>query len=280
MRRLLILAASLVLSIAAAGGSGADGSITAASAGESGAGVGESAAAGGQRVRFTASFSPERLGAGTTIGIGFQVIAPAGTLPLPLTGMSMLLPRGLSIAAAELGLQTCLAAKLEREGPAGCPPNSPLGHGSATAAVPFGSQLVAEHVAIMLFSAPLQDGHPTLLVYVNGEHPVIAGLAFPAAILSGSGAFGALIDTTMPPVPGLPGGPDVAVVRFATTIGPQGIVYRERVHGRLVKFRPQGIMLPTRCPRGGFPFGLRLTFLDGTQASVRTAVPCPRRRDR
>jgi hypothetical protein len=238
------------------------------------------AAPDGPPVRLSASFSPERLGTSTTIYFSFTVLSPPDTVPSPVTDMRLALPRGLSIADSELGLQECLPARLALEGVAGCPPNSPIGHGGAVAAVAFGSQIVYEHVAITLFSAPLQDGHPTLLVYAQGARPVIADLVFPGVIMAAGGPFGSLIDTSMPPVPGLPGGPDVAVVQMSTTIGPQGILYRERVRGRTIRFHPKGVALPTRCPRGGFAFTMRLAFQDGTQTSSRTTVPCPGRRQR
>lgn len=227
-------------------------------------------------VHFHASFAPERLGQGTTIHVGFQVQSPPGVLPVPLTQMSVLLPGGLSVSTSELGLETCRATKLEEAGPSGCPPDSPIGHGSATAVLPFGSELVFEHVAITLFSGPLQAGTPTLLVFARGEHPVLSDRVFPGMVLPASGSFGSLIEASIPPVPGLAGGPDVAVVQFATTIGPSGILYREGAHGRLITFHPEGVILPVRCPRGGFPFQLRLGFLDGTTAGARTVVSCPR----
>jgi hypothetical protein len=58
-----------------------------------------------------------------------------------------------------------------------------------------------------------------------------------------------------------------------TTIGPAGIVYRDNVNGRIVDFRPRGILLRTSCPRGGFPFAVYLSFGGGAGASV--AVLCP-----
>ncbi len=231
-------------------------------------------------IAFKASFAPERLGASTTIGIGFRVQSPPGTPPVPLTGMRVLLPRGLSITNSELGLETCHAAILEAQGPAGCPPDSQIGHGQATAVLPFGPQLVSERVAITLFAGPWQEEHQTLLVYVSGEHPALTDVVFPGLALPASGSFGSLIEAKMPPVPGLAGGPDVAVVQFATTIGPNGILYHERVHGRLISFHPEGAVLPSRCPRGGFPFLLQLSFLGGAQASARSAVSCPRPRRR
>lgn len=229
-------------------------------------------------VRLSASFSPERLGRDTTIGFGFEVLTPLGTLPSPVTGMRVLLPRGLSIADSELGLESCDAERLGGEGPSACPPDSPIGRGGAVAAVGFGKQLVFEHVAITLFAAPLEDGHPTMLVYSRGEHPVIANIVFPGAILPAQGPFGSLIDTSMPLVPGLPGGPDVAVVQLGVTIGPKGILYRERVKDRTISFRPKGVALPARCPPGGFAFTIALEFQDGAQTHGATKVACPHRR--
>jgi hypothetical protein len=226
-------------------------------------------------VKLAASFSPERLGAGTTIKIGFHISYPAGEAPLPATGIQFFLPRGLGIATSELGLQNCLPAQLELLGRAACPPNSLMGHGSAVTAVPFGSRFVVEHTAVVLFSGPVQKSDPQLLFVALGEYPVIAEVLFSALVLPAGPRFGGLIETTLPLVPSVPEGPDVALLGLQTTIGPAGITYREDVNGRIVSFRPRGILLPTRCPRGGFPFAVRLSFGDGGSAGASATVPCP-----
>jgi hypothetical protein len=81
----------------------------------------------------------------------------------------------------------------------------------------------------------------------------------------------------MPLVPGLPGGPDVAVVQLGMTIGPKGIVYHERVRGRTISFHPKGVALPARCPSTGFAFTIALEFQDGAQTRGGTRVACPHR---
>ena len=86
-----------------------------------------------------------------------------------------------------------------------------------------------------------------------------------------------LIDLTVPLVPSLPEGEDVAVTSVRATLG-GNLSYVERSHGREISYRPKGISLPRRCPRGGFPFSATFTFLDGTGASASASVPCPRRR--
>lgn len=231
-------------------------------------------------IRMTASFAPARLGAGTTLRLGFKIRFEPGEPPVASTRIEMLLPRGLGIASSELGLATCTEAALLRGGAAGCPHNSLMGRGWALTEVPFGSAFVREKVRLELFSGAVQDSHPQLLFSANGSFPVIADLVFGSLVLPAAGRFGATIDTSLPLVPSVPGGPDVALVALYTTIGPEGITYEERVKGRLVRFRPSGIQLPSRCPHNGFAFGVGLSFLDGSTATTTATVPCPRPRPR
>jgi hypothetical protein len=227
-------------------------------------------------IKLAASFTPERLGKGTTIKIGFHVAYPSGEAPLAATEIQFFLPPGLGIATSELGLQNCLPARLELFGRAACPSNSLMGHGTATTAVPFGSRFVTEHTSVTLFSGPVQGGDPQLLFVTVGEYPVIAEVVFSALVLPAGPHFGGLIETKLPLVPSVPDGPDVALLGLQTTIGPAGIVYHEDIDGRIVNFRPRGILLPRSCPRGGFPFAVHLSFNDDAGASAGATVPCPR----
>ena len=227
---------------------------------------------------LSATFSPEHLGAGTTIQIGFQVSTPAGRAPSPVTDVQLLLPHGLSIATSDLGLETCQPSQLEANGLAGCPTDSLMGRGSAAAQVPFGVASVTENAPIELFSGPLQEGHPQLLFFAEGEYPVLANIIFGALVLPAQAPFGGALSATLPLVPSVAYGPDVALVRLQTTIGAKGIVYTERVKGKTIKFRPRGIVLPGICPHGGFAFAAHLSFQDATHTSADTVVPCPRSR--
>jgi len=228
-------------------------------------------------VRLTAGFSPERLGAGTTVRLGFQIAAPPGQPPAPVTAIEVLYPEELGIATSSLGLDECSADRLREDGLAGCPAESLMGRGSALVVVPFVSGPVREPVRITLLSGPLREGHLGLLFFASGEAPVLAELIFPGLVLPAPAPFGGLLATALPLVPSVPEGPDVAIVAMQTTIGPSHITYYRRIHGRVVGYHPRGILLPRSCPRGGFPFGARLTFQDGTVAQASTVVPCPRR---
>ncbi|HTA97911.1 MAG TPA: hypothetical protein VK730_09750 [Solirubrobacteraceae bacterium] len=228
-------------------------------------------------VRLAASFSPERLGKGTTIQIGFHVAYSSGEAPLAATAIQFFLPPGLGIGSSELGLQNCQPAQLELLGRAGCPSNSLMGHGSAMTAVPFGSSFVTEHTSVTLFSGPLVNSNPQLLFVTVGEYPVIAEVVFSALVLPAGPRFGGVIETKLPLVPSVPYGPDIALLGLQTTIGPAGITYREDVGGRTISFHPRGILLPARCPRGGFPFAVHLSFSDGASAGASAVVACPHR---
>jgi hypothetical protein len=227
-------------------------------------------------VRLTAGLSPERLGAGTTVRLGFQIGAPAGQAPSPVTEVEVLYPAELGIGTSSLGLETCSPSQLQAQGLAGCPANSLMGYGSALVEVPFDYGPLFEQARITLLSAPQQNGHPGLLFFVSGEYPVLAELIFPGFLLPAETPFGGILDTKLPLVPSVPGGPDAALIRMDTTIGPSRITYHERIHGRIVSFHPKGILLPKLCPHGGFLFVVHLTFQDGANASASTTVPCPR----
>jgi hypothetical protein len=153
-----------------------------------------------------------------------------------------------------------------------------MGEGSALAEIPIGPVILQETAQVGIFRGPEQGGHLALLFYATGTTPVSAQLAFPGVLLPAPAPYGASIHIDVPLVPSLPGGPDVAVVRLHATLGPLGLTYYERVRGRLVAYKPQGILLPKKCPHGGFAFGASFGFLDGSHTNADARVQCPARR--
>jgi hypothetical protein len=227
-------------------------------------------------VSLDASFAPYQLGARTTIELSFQVGAPAGEVPSALTDAEVRYPPDLGIALSGLGLAVCSPSTLEATGTSGCPANSIMGHGDAVAELRFGTQIVAENATISIARAPDREGHIALLLYVSGPSPVNTQILSPAQLLPASGPYGGRLNIEVPLVASVPGAPDLAIVQLHVTIGPQGLTYFEKLGGQTLAYRPKGILLPPRCPRGGFPFVGVFTFADGRRATARRAVPCPR----
>lgn len=220
--------------------------------------------------RMSAAFTPEHLGASTTVSFGFQISQDTQD-PAPLTGVELAYPRGLGLATSDLGVAPCPPTQLEVIGPTGCPPNSQMGSGNAVAQVPFGSDVVHETVALSLLAGPSPDGYLHLLVYAKGKFPIEAILVLTAVVLPGH------IAITVPPIPSLPAAPYVALTEMHLTLGGH-LTYYEMVKGRRIAYHPAGVGLPATCPRGGFRFAATFTLLDGERAGSHAAVACPARR--
>jgi hypothetical protein len=243
-------------------------------------GADSATAASTERATLHASFSPDRLGASTTISFGFHVETTEGTAPPPMTKLDLRMPAGISYTTTTLGLAICQPAALQASGLAGCPPNSRLGFGSALAEVPFGTGAGHEIPEIQAVAGPSPNGNLVVLFYANGMFPVSAQLVFQGEVLSASSPYGTQLTASVPPVPSVPGGSDVSIVSVNTTIGPSHLTYYKHVHGKKVAFHPKGVSVPERCPRGGFPFAAEFTFQDGSQTSAQVSVPCPTQRHR
>jgi len=228
-------------------------------------------------VSLGASFSPDRLGARTTIGLSFRIGAPPGQVPPALTQAEVRYPPNLGIALSGLGLAVCAPSTLDAAGASGCPANSLMGRGKAVAELRFGAQTVTESAAISIARAPDQEGHIALLLYVSGPSPVNTQILSPAQLLPAGGAFGGRLNIEVPLVASVPGAPDLAIVQLSVTLGPKGLTYFEQVGRQTLAYQPNGILLPKQCPRGGFPFAGTFTFLDGSRARARSVVPCHRR---
>jgi hypothetical protein len=225
---------------------------------------------------------PEHLGHDTTIEFGFTLTGPhgGGSLPPPVTALSLSYPRGFGLVTSGLGLASCTAAVLETRGPAGCPSRSLMGYGRAIGAIDIGHQRVDEEALTAIFMAPFTNGEIALLFFLDAYSPLLAERIFDGRLQAARAPFGGALAITVPIIKSFPDGPDVALVHLRSTIGPRGITYLNRIHGKFVPYRPSGIVLPRRCPKEGFPFAARFTFADGDVLTATTRVRCPRSRRR
>lgn len=233
-----------------------------------------------EKATLTAGFSPDRLGASTTISFGFHLETSDGLAPPPMTSLTLRMPAGINYTATTLGLAICQPEALLARGLAGCSPNSRLGYGSAHVEVPFGVGTGHEVPEIQALMGPPRNGNLVVLFYANGLTPVFAQLVFTGEVAPDSGAFGSRLAAEVPPISSVPGGPDVSIVSVQSTIGPRHLTYYRRRHGKRVAFRPEGVSVPERCPRGGFPFTAEFAFQDAGHATASTTVPCPPRHHR
>ncbi|MGH2911403.1 MAG: hypothetical protein ACRDJ3_02895 [Solirubrobacteraceae bacterium] len=236
-----------------------------------------SAAQASQTVVLKASFTPDKLGASTTIGFGFHIASTTGGLPSPLTHLDLRMPPNMNYITSSLGLATCHPKRLVEKGITGCPANSRLGFGSAFVEVPFGQDAGREIPDIEALMGPPHNGNVVVLFYANGLAPVYAQIVFQGELVAGGGVFGEDLAAAIPLIPSVTNGPPVSIIDVKSTIGPSHLLYTKRVHGRLVHYHPVGVSVPEKCPHRGFSFVADFAFLDGSTVTAKASVPCPPR---
>lgn len=224
----------------------------------------------GQSATLSASFHPKRLGAPSAVTFAFAIKSADSAVPPPLAAVSIRYPPGLGIATSGLGVASCQASLIERSGAGACPRDSRMGSGSAQLRFAIGPAVSEESASLALIAGPSSSGYLDVLIAATGTQPVAARVVMSTVLDEGA------LQITVPAVASLPEGPDVAIVGVHATLG-GSLTYQEHSHGRTVTYHPRGIGLPARCPAGGFPFRARFTFADGSHASARTTVACPRR---
>jgi hypothetical protein len=236
------------------------------------------AAQASETAKLKISFFPDRLGAHVTIRTHLTLGDSGGGLPGPVTAFDLHIPAELELVGSTLGLAICQPGPLLAVGLGSCSANARIGSGSATVAVPFGPEEVSETAQIQVLMGPPAGEQVGVLLYAESLTPVFAQLVFPGALEVGTGPES--LNTNFPPVPTLPGAADAVVTNMSLEVGPEHLTYYKRVHNRNVAYRPRGIALPAKCPRGGFLFVADMRFQDGVALTVPTVVPCPPARHR
>src|SRR5215218_325139 len=137
-------------------------------------------------VRVTAAFDPDAvLGAPTALDVKLR-LDPRRLTTAPLTEVRFAYPRNLGLVSSGLGLATCTRspsdfAKVLIVAPrlGGCSPNAVMGTGTALALVRLAvGQVIREYATVTVLSGPIEHGRLGLVVYVDGQHPFGAKLAF------------------------------------------------------------------------------------------------------
>lgn len=191
-----------------------------------------------------------------------------------MVGLDIDYPSSIGLAPGGLGLAVCSPKTLAAFGPAHCPADARMGAGTALAEIPFGTRTLTESAHITILGTPEQDGHPAFVLAVEGGTPLLTRIVFPGLLLPTGTPAQEDIQLKVPLFTALPGGPYAAVTELDASIGSPHLIYHEQSHGRRVSYKPQGVLLPDRCPRGGFLFTAKVTFLDGSHTAARGRVTC------
>jgi hypothetical protein len=228
-----------------------------------------------QKIDLHATFTPDLLGMPTNASGTATITSVGSALPPPIVGFTVLGPAGTTVDLTGTG--TCSAARLSANGPSACPADSRAGFGGGIAGAQLGSQIIEEPFTLDLFLGSNDPKHIVLLIYAEGVSPVAVQLVFTAPVVKEPKPYGLGFHFNVPIIPTLPGASAAAVIKAHLTIGATNVAYFKRVHGHRKLVHVKGIILPRRCPAGGFPLKSEFFFADGTTTVGQVAVPCPRK---
>lgn len=229
-----------------------------------------------QTLRVQARFTPEKLGAPTNLSATATFGSTlAGPQP-PAIKVTVFGPKGMSVDTRGAGTCTASPVKLLEAGPSACPADSRIGFGSGIGLFELAGEIIKGHYTLEFFLARAQAGHLAMLIYVNSTTPAAGQKVLIAREVNGPSPYGLGITFGVSESPTLPGALPGWEEHVSITLGAAHVAYYRTVHGKRRLFHVRGIVLPKRCPHGGFPIQSGVEFADGTSAIANTTVPCPR----
>jgi hypothetical protein len=213
---------------------------------------------------IAAALSPDRLGARAQLTFTIHFAGGERGVPSPLVRTVLKFPAGLSLDIPNL--RSCSPARLQARGVRGCPAQSRIGGGHAIVEAYLGSQLTVESVTLWAFLGPLRNLQPTVEILGESYAPLGEQMVLSANALSTRAPYGEGLELALPPIPTVPSGPNASILTFALAIG-------ATKHRRA---DANAVLVPSRCPAGGFPFAAEFAYADGSIGSALATVPCPR----
>ncbi|HEY5343978.1 MAG TPA: hypothetical protein VIJ66_10025 [Solirubrobacteraceae bacterium] len=204
------------------------------------------------------------LGAGAALKTEFKISGTEyGGFPPPLTGIKFYGPAGAKLHPQGFG--TCAPTVIQEKGPSACPKGSSAGpKGSASGVVSFGTERVAETVSVQPFFAP--GGN--LAFFVDGTSPVSIEILSTGKVLTASPPFGPTVEAEVPLIESVPGALDASAKEINVTVG------AAHKKGKKTSYY---IVVPKKCPKGGFPLKATMSFLGGSTAEAVYKAPCPKK---
>jgi hypothetical protein len=204
------------------------------------------------------------LGAGAIIELDAKITGTEyGGFPPPLTGVKYYAPAGAKLHPQ--GFATCSPAVIEESGPGPCPKQSIAGpKGSGVGVVSFGDERVEETASVQPFFAP--GGN--LEFFVDGTTPVSLEILASGHVVSFAPPFGLEVIGEVPLIESVPDAPDASFEQGTIEVG---AAYRDGK--RTVSY----VTVPKKCPKGGLPVKVELSFLGGATAEASYKMPCPKK---
>ena len=141
----------------------------------------------------------------------------------------------------------------------------------------FPAETIHEPYTLDFFFAGRKSGKPNLLIYASAVAPVSVELVVVAREVPAPKPYGLGFSVEVPPISAIPGAPNASIESAFVTLGAPNVAYYETVHGKRKLVHLRGIVVPKRCPPGGFPAEGTVDFADGTALTVNPKIPCPRR---
>jgi hypothetical protein len=186
-----------------------------------------------------------------------------GGFPPPLIGVKYYAPAGATLHPQ--GFATCSPTVIKESGPGPCPKRSYAGpKGSGGGVVSFGTERVHETVSIQPFFAP--GGN--LEFFVDGTTPVSLEFLTTGHVVSSSPPFGLEVVGEVPLIESVPGALDASAEEATIRVG---AAYKQG------KKTISYVTVPKKCPKGGLPTKVELSFLGGATTEASYKMPCPRK---
>ncbi len=220
-----------------------------------------------------AGFSPDALGMPTNAFGSATIGSTTGPVPSPIRHVNVYGPAGVTLNLEGTGI--CNEERLKNIGPAACPANSRAGFGGGQGIYMIGKELVEEKYTLDFFLADNRPGHVKLLIFLSGSTPVSVEVVFGGTVIQGPKPYGLGFSVEVPEIKVLPEASNASAKSAFLTLGAHNVAYYRTVHGKRRLFHVKGIILPKRCPRGGWPVASQFTFEDGSTVMATRKIHCP-----
>jgi hypothetical protein len=236
--------------------------------------IAAAAAWAAQTLTVTAAFSPDKLGAPTNVHGTAEISSTTGALPSPVVETTVMGPPGLTVNVKGVG--TCSPAELEHTlEPSTCPKDSKAGFGGGVGEYELAGERREEPFTLNFFRAPNEEGHLVLMAFLNAVSPVSVQLVLKAQVVNEPKPYGLGFTFKVPIIETLPGASPASAKSIFITLGAPNAAYLETVNGKRKLVHVKGIVVPKKCPHGGFPYKTLIRYEDGTTNEVAGTIPCP-----